>query len=77
MRGPRRAVVVGGGIAGLALGAGAAYGVEAALDFPVRVTPAILASAFVLAVLVGLVAGYYPARSASNLVVVDALRDEI
>jgi ABC-type antimicrobial peptide transport system permease subunit len=29
-----------------------------------------------LSTLVGLVAGYLPARNASNLVVVDALRDE-
>ena len=69
-------LAAGGGAAGLALGAGAAYGVRAALEFPVRVTPAILATAFGLAVLVGLVAGYFPARNASNLVVVDALRDE-
>jgi putative ABC transport system permease protein len=70
-------LAAGGGAAGLALGAGAAFGVQAALDFPVRVTPAILGAAFGLAVLVGLTAGYFPARNASNLVVVDALRDEV
>lgn len=70
-------LAAGGGAAGLALGVGAAYGVRAALAFPVLVTPAILSTAFGLAVAVGIVAGYYPARNASNLVVVDALRDEL
>ena len=70
-------LAAGGGAAGLAFGAAAAFGVQASLDFPVRVTPTILGSAFGLAVVVGLVAGYFPARGASNLVVVDALRDDV
>lgn len=65
-----------GGIVGLALGAGAALGVQGSLGFPARVTPLILATGLALSTLVGMIAGYFPARAASNLVVVDALRDE-
>ncbi|QQR75606.1 MAG: ABC transporter permease [Holophagales bacterium] len=66
----------GGGVVGIALGAAAAYGVQAALSFPARVTPALLIAGLVLSTLIGILAGYFPARRASNLLVVDALRDE-
>jgi putative ABC transport system permease protein len=65
-----------GGLVGIALGAAAAYGVENALSFPARVTPALLAVGLLLSTVVGILAGYFPARRASNLLVVDALRDE-
>jgi putative ABC transport system permease protein len=67
---------VSGGLAGVVLGAVAALGVRGLLDFPARVTPGIVALGIVLAAGVGLAAGYWPARNASNLAVVDALRDE-
>jgi putative ABC transport system permease protein len=69
-------LATGGGAVGIVLGAVAAFGVEGILDFPARVTLPILAAALLLSTLVGLVAGYWPARNASNLVVVDALREE-
>ncbi len=65
-----------GGLVGIVLGAAAATAVEGILDFPSQVTPAILAAGLLLSTIVGLVAGYWPARSASNLIVVDALREE-
>jgi putative ABC transport system permease protein len=65
-----------GGVVGVALGAAAATAVEGILDFPSRVTPVILAAGLLLSTIVGLVAGYWPARHASNLIVVDALREE-
>jgi putative ABC transport system permease protein len=65
-----------GGLVGVLLGALAALGVRGLLDFPAKVTPGIVALGIVLATCVGLVAGYWPARNASNLAVVDALRDE-
>jgi ABC-type antimicrobial peptide transport system permease subunit len=40
------------------------------------VTPAIVAAGLALSIGVGLAAGYWPARSASNLPVVEALRAE-
>jgi putative ABC transport system permease protein len=67
---------LGGGVAGVLLGAGAAYGVEGLLNFPARVTPGIVLTGLALSVGVGLAAGYWPARSASNLPVVEALRAE-
>ncbi|MCG6927139.1 MAG: ABC transporter permease [Acidobacteria bacterium] len=69
-------LALGGGIAGVLLGAGAAFGVEGVLNFPARVTPAIVLAGLALSIGVGLAAGYWPARSASNLPVVEALRTE-
>jgi putative ABC transport system permease protein len=65
-----------GGFVGVAIGAGAAFGVRGILDFPAQVTMPIVLAGIVLSVGVGLAAGYWPARSASNLPVVDALRVE-
>lgn len=65
-----------GGAAGVVLGAAAAAVARGALGFPTRVTPLILVGGIGLSTAVGLAAGYLPARSASNLLVVDALRDE-
>jgi putative ABC transport system permease protein len=67
---------VAGGVAGVLLGGGAALAVRGILDFPARVTPPIVLLGIGLAAGVGLAAGYWPARNASNLAVVDALRDE-
>jgi putative ABC transport system permease protein len=65
-----------GGLIGVVLGSLAAFGVRGLLDFPAEVTPGIVSLGIVLAVGVGLAAGYWPARNASNLAVVDALRAE-
>ena len=65
-----------GGLVGVALGGLAALTVRGALDFPARVTPAIVLTGLALSTVVGLLAGYWPARSASNLLVVEALRAE-
>jgi putative ABC transport system permease protein len=65
-----------GGIVGVVLGGLAALGVRGLLDFPANVTPPTVAMGLLLSMLVGLVAGYWPARNASNLAVVDALRSD-
>jgi putative ABC transport system permease protein len=65
-----------GGIAGVLIGAAVPVAVRTLLSFPAQLTPAIASMGLGLSTLVGLVAGYLPARNASNLAVVDALRDE-
>ena len=66
----------GGGAVGVGLGALVAEGVQQAVGFPTRVTPGLLLGGLVLSTVVGVLAGYFPARRASNLLVVDAIRDE-
>ncbi len=65
-----------GGFVGVTLGSLAAFGVRGILDFPAQVTFPIVLAGIVLSVGVGVAAGYWPARSASNLPVVEALRVE-
>lgn len=66
----------GGGAVGIGLGALVAQGVQKAVGFPTRVTPELLLGGLLLSTVVGILAGYFPARRASNLLVVDAIRDE-
>jgi len=66
----------GGGVVGVLIGGVAPVAVRTLLNFPAQLTPAIVTMGLGLSTLVGIVAGYLPARSASNLTVVDALRDE-
>jgi len=65
-----------GGLVGVAIGAAAPMLVRATLNFPAQLTPPIVAMGLGLSTAVGIAAGYWPARNASNLAVVDALRDE-
>lgn len=65
-----------GGLTGVFLGAGVAVGVDRFLHFPSQPTPGIVLLGLALSCAVGLAAGYWPARSASNLPVIDALRAE-
>jgi len=65
-----------GGIAGLLAGSCVAWAVRALVDFPARITPGIVGASIAVATLVGLAAGFLPARRAANLPVIDALRAE-
>ena len=59
------------------LGGGAlALLVKNVLEFPAQLTPSIALMGLLLSALVGMAAGYWPARAASNLPVVEALRTE-
>jgi len=65
-----------GGVIGVLGGAAIALLVKNVLEFPARLTPGIAAMGLLLSAVVGMLAGYWPARAASNLPVVDALRTE-
>jgi ABC-type antimicrobial peptide transport system permease subunit len=65
-----------GGIVGVLVGSALALGVRGILNFPSQPGPGIVLVGLFLSAMVGIAAGYLPARSASNLPVVDALRAE-
>jgi putative ABC transport system permease protein len=67
---------IAGGIIGFGLGAGLALSVKGLTGFPAQVTFTIVLTAIGLATLVGLTAGFFPARRAANLVIIDAIRAE-
>ena len=65
-----------GGVFGLLFGAGLALSVKGMTGFPAQVTLTIALMAVGLAALVGLTAGFFPARRAAALIVIDAIRAE-
>ena len=65
-----------GGLMGVALGVGASALVRRAAGWPIVVTPESVALSFGVAACVGIFFGFYPARKASRLDPIDALRYE-
>jgi putative ABC transport system permease protein len=65
-----------GGLIGLAIGGGAALAMSIWGNWPVALSPALILVALFSAGLVGVVFGYYPARRASLMNPIDALRYE-
>lgn len=65
-----------GGVIGVLLGGLATWVVRTAAGFPAQITPAIVVSGVGVSTLVGLAAGFLPARRASELPVIDSLRAE-
>jgi ABC-type antimicrobial peptide transport system permease subunit len=65
-----------GGLIGLVAGVGAARALTALLEWPTRVTPATIVLAVGIAAAIGVAFGFYPARRASRLDPIDALRYE-
>jgi putative ABC transport system permease protein len=65
-----------GGVVGVLLGGAAAMLVKGLAGFPAEITFGIVFASILLSTLVGLAAGFLPARRASNLVVIDAIRAE-
>ncbi len=65
-----------GGLIGVGLGVGASEMVGRVLKWPIVVTPVSIALSFGVAAAVGIFFGFYPARKASRLDPIDALRYE-
>jgi putative ABC transport system permease protein len=65
-----------GGIIGVIIGVSSAVALSKFSQFPVSITPWSIVVAFLFAALVGVFFGLHPARKASNLQPIDALRYE-
>jgi len=70
------ALSVAGGLIGVALGVGAATWLAARLQWPMLIQPDVIAVSVGFSAVVGIVFGIYPARKASQLDPIDALRFE-
>jgi len=65
-----------GAVFGLLAGLGSSLAVQSLFQFPTKLTPQILAIGSLFSAAIGLLFGYYPARKASRLDPVEALRYE-
>ncbi|MCX5514606.1 multidrug ABC transporter substrate-binding protein [Kaistia algarum] len=65
-----------GGLAGILLGLGLAYGTVTALGVPFVVSAEIILLAFAFSAAIGMIFGYFPARRAAHLDPIEALRHE-
>lgn len=65
-----------GGMVGVFIGGLITWIVRVAVGFPAQLTVGIVFASVLVSTLVGLAAGFLPARRASNLVVIDAIRAE-
>jgi putative ABC transport system permease protein len=65
-----------GGVIGIALGLGLAWGGSTLLQVPFNVNTSVVAVAFCFSGLIGLVFGFFPARRAAQLDPIEALRHE-
>ena len=67
---------VAGGIIGVLVGVAAAYVVKALLNYPISIAPWSILLSFLVCTVIGIFFGWYPARKASNLDPIEALRYE-
>jgi ABC-type antimicrobial peptide transport system permease subunit len=65
-----------GGGAGVLVGIGASKAISVAAGWPTLLDPLIVVAAFLFSAAIGVFFGYYPARQASLLNPIDALRYE-
>jgi putative ABC transport system permease protein len=69
-------ISVAGGIIGILLGTGASKSVGSLMNWPIAIMPQAVIGAFLVCTAIGIFFGWYPARKASNLDPIDALRYE-
>ena len=67
---------VAGGVIGVLLGIVAAYVVKILLSYPISISTGSIILSFAVCTVIGIFFGWYPARKASNLDPIDALRYE-
>ena len=67
---------VAGGVIGVLLGIVAAYVVKVLLSYPIAISTGSIILSFAVCTIIGIFFGWYPARKASNLDPIDALRYE-
>jgi macrolide transport system ATP-binding/permease protein len=67
---------VAGGVVGIVIGVGASFLLSAVAGWPTQVSPTAIAGGFGFSAAVGVFFGYYPARKASRLDPIEALRYE-
>ncbi|MBR5174593.1 MAG: ABC transporter permease [Bacteroidales bacterium] len=67
---------VAGGVIGVILGIVAAYVVKVLLSYPISISTGSIILSFVVCTVIGIFFGWYPARKASNLDPIEALRYE-
>ena len=65
-----------GGVIGILLGFALSYSLSSAFELPYVFDPFINMLSFVISALIGIVFGYFPARRASQLDPIEALRHE-
>lgn len=69
-------ISITGGLLGVVLGVAASYVVKAALSYPILIQPWSIVVSFLVCTIIGIFFGWYPARKASNLDPIEAIRYE-
>lgn len=69
-------ISITGGLLGVILGLAASYIVKAVLSYPILIQPWSIVVSFLVCTIIGIFFGWYPARKASNLDPIEAIRYE-
>lgn len=69
-------ISITGGLFGVILGVAASYIVKAVLSYPILIQPWSIVVSFLVCTIIGIFFGWYPARKASNLDPIEAIRYE-